>query len=72
MPYYEYRCTECGEAFEKMLRFSEADQLPVCPKCESPNTQKKLSKVISFGSISSGSSSAASGGSSCSPRGGFS
>ncbi|MEI8133318.1 MAG: zinc ribbon domain-containing protein [Leptolinea sp.] len=48
MPFYEYRCNECGEAFEKMLRFSEADQLPVCPKCESSNTQKKLSRVISW------------------------
>ncbi len=70
MPFYEYRCNECGEAFEKMLRFSEADQLPVCPKCASPNTQKKLSKVVSFGASSSGSTSSAS--SSCSPRGGFS
>ena len=52
MPFYEYRCNECGEAFEKMLRFSEADQLPVCPKCASPNTQKKLSKVVSFGASS--------------------
>ena len=70
MPYYEYRCTECGEAFEMMLRFSEADRIPVCPKCESPNTQKKLSRVVSFGATSSGSTSPTS--SSCSPRGGFS
>jgi putative FmdB family regulatory protein len=40
MPFYEYRCAECGAEFEKMLRFSEADQLPACPKCESPKTQK--------------------------------
>ena len=71
MPLYEYRCTECGEPFEKMLRFSEADLLPACPKCESPNTHKKLSKVVSFGAMSSGSTSSA--GSSCGPsRGGFS
>jgi putative FmdB family regulatory protein len=53
MPIYEYRCNECGEAFEMMLRFSESDRIPACPKCESPNTQKKLSKVISFGTVSS-------------------
>ena len=70
MPLYEYRCNVCGEPFEKMLSFSEANQLPVCPKCASPNTQKKLSKVVSFGASSSGSTSSAS--SSCSPRGGFS
>ncbi len=70
MPYYEFRCNECGEAFEKMMRFSEADELPVCPKCASLNTQKKLSRVVSFGASSSGSTSSAS--SNCSPRGGFS
>ena len=35
MPLYEYRCNECGAEFEMMLRFSEADRRPVCPKCES-------------------------------------
>ena len=71
MPYYEYRCNECGEAFEKMLRFSEANNLPICPKCESPNTQKKLSRVVSFGAAANGGSSS-SGGSSCGSSGGFS
>lgn len=70
MPFYEYRCNECGEAFEKMLRFSEADHLPVCPKCASANTQKKLSRVAAFGVTSESSTSSSS--SSCGPRGGFS
>jgi putative FmdB family regulatory protein len=70
MPYYEYRCNKCGESFEMMLRFSEADHLPACPKCESPNTQKKLSKVISFGTTGSGATSSTS--SNCGPQGGFS
>ncbi len=70
MPLYEYRCNECGDEFEKMLRFSEADRLPACPRCASQNTQKRLSKVVSFGSTSGGSSSASS--SSCGSRGGFS
>lgn len=69
MPFYEYRCTECGTEFEKMLRFTEADLLPACPQCQSAKTRKKLSTVASFGSSDSGSSSY---GSSCSPRGGFS
>jgi hypothetical protein len=30
---YEYRCHECGEVFEKMMHFSEADQNPACPNC---------------------------------------
>ncbi len=68
MPLYEYRCSECGLEFEKMVRFSEADRLPDCPGCQSQNTRKKLSTVASFSSGDSGFSS----GSSCTPRGGFS
>ncbi len=68
MPFYEFRCTQCGAEFEMMLRFSESDRRPACPKCESEQTQKKLSAIASFVSGSSG----ASGGSSCAPSGGFS
>lgn len=67
MPLYEFQCNQCGENFEKTLRFSEADQLPVCPKCESKNTRKKISKVTSFIAVGSGSSSNI--GSSCSTSG---
>jgi putative FmdB family regulatory protein len=70
MPMYEYYCNECGAEFEKMLRFSEADQMPACPKCENPHTTKKLSKVVSFGAVSTGSVGTSS--SSCGSRGGFS
>jgi putative FmdB family regulatory protein len=70
MPTYEYRCNECGTQFEKMLRFSEADRIPACPECASANTQKQLSKVISFGAASSGSLNTS--GSSCGSRAGFS
>ncbi len=68
MPLYEYRCNECGEEFEKMLRFSEADRLPACPKCASSQTQKRLSKVASFGESAAGSVPV----SSCGGGGGFS
>lgn len=70
MPLYEYRCNECGAEFEMMLRFSEADRRPVCPKCESSQTQKKLSSVASFGAATSGSTGNSSA--SCGTRGGFS
>lgn len=69
MPLYEYHCNECGSEFEKMVRFSEANQLPACPNCSSPQTRKKLSAVASFGANESGSGGYASN---CSPRGGFS
>ena len=45
MPLYDFQCAKCGEVFEVMLRFSEADKIPACPKCESKNTKKKLSKI---------------------------
>jgi len=67
MPLYEYRCKDCGEEFEKQLRFSEASQLPACPKCSSASTQKKLSRVIAL-NLSGGGSSA---GGSCAPGGNF-
>lgn len=63
MPIYEYECNKCGEPFEKMVRFSEADLIPVCPKCESKDTHKKISIVVSFGT--SGLGAAISSGSSC-------
>jgi putative FmdB family regulatory protein len=69
MPLYEYRCKDCGTEFEKQLRFSEADQLPACPNCNSTQTRKKISSVVSFTVNSAGSS--ASSGSSCSTGGGF-
>jgi hypothetical protein len=52
-----------------MVRFSEADQMPACPKCESNKTHKKISMSISFGS--SGPGIASSSGSDCGSRGGF-
>ena len=69
MPLYEYRCAECGHEFEMMLRFSEANKIPTCPRCESIKTNKKLSTVASFGSTDSGSFGASS---SCGSSGGFS
>ncbi|HEX9029149.1 MAG TPA: zinc ribbon domain-containing protein [Anaerolineales bacterium] len=69
MPLYEYRCKTCGEVFEKMVRWSEADHSPVCPKCQSQDTQRKMSHVASFGSSGS---TGYSGGSSCGTGGHFS
>ena len=69
MPLYEYRCKECGEEFEKHMRFSEADELPACPKCESPRTQKKLSRVISLNAAAAGGSEYS--GASCGSSGAF-
>jgi putative FmdB family regulatory protein len=70
MPYYEYRCNECGHEFEKMLRFSESDLLPTCPHCSGSQTRKKLSAVAAVGAGESTPGGYTS--SSCGSRGGFS
>ncbi len=70
MPLYDYQCKECGEVFELIVRFSEANQIQICPKCESKNTQRKLSVVASFTVSSSGASNSASS-SSCNSSGGY-
>jgi putative FmdB family regulatory protein len=71
MPLYEYQCNDCGEDFEKMVRFSEAERLQACPKCDGQDTHKKISRVGSFGALLSGSASSSTS-SGCGSRGGFS
>lgn len=70
MPLYEYQCKDCGESFEKMMRFTEADLIPLCPQCESPNTRKKISSVASVGSFQEKTKSST--GQNCSSKNGFS
>lgn len=43
MPVYEYRCKECGEKFEKLVRFSTSTSEIECPKCSG----RKVDKLIS-------------------------
>jgi putative FmdB family regulatory protein len=69
MPLYEYQCSDCGNEFEKMVRFSEADQNIPCPSCQSQKTRKKISTIASLGS--SLSRNGVSAGSSCGSSGGF-
>lgn len=40
MPIYEYRCQECGEKFDKLIR-SSTDQTEIsCPGCGSKQAEK--------------------------------
>ena len=68
MPLYEYICQECGQEFEKMVRFSEANNMPACPVCQSPDTNKRISifasRSFSAAGVSSSSSSSSCGSSS--------
>jgi putative FmdB family regulatory protein len=40
MPIYEYRCTACDEAFEALIRGSEA---AACPECGSADLERQTS-----------------------------
>ena len=41
MPIYEYRCTDCSHAFEKLMRrWSDATS---CPACASTLVEKQIS-----------------------------
>ena len=55
MPLYEYRCPDCGQTFDKIVRFSEADQIPTCPNCGEVNSQKLISAGAVIGTSSGGS-----------------
>lgn len=42
MPMYEYRCRDCGHAFEELRKLDDAAS-PPCPKCTSAKTERRLS-----------------------------
>jgi len=65
MPIYEYRCSECGEEFEKLVASARSAAEISCPKCGSANVKKMLSLFASRGSAASSTR-----GSSCLPTGG--
>ncbi len=53
MPMYQYACNQCGEAFEKRLRMSQASESQVCPSCGSHKTRKLISMVALGGTTRS-------------------
>ena len=46
MPIYEFECKDCNEQFEDLVSMSLCETCPdtVCPKCESKNWTKLVSK----------------------------
>jgi putative FmdB family regulatory protein len=66
---YAYRCPDCGQEFELMRRFSEADLTPECPACGSDKSRKLISIPAAMGS--SGTSASAFSGGGCGTGGGF-
>jgi len=43
MPIYEYRCMECEEKFEKLVRLSTSTSDIECPKCGEQKAEKLIS-----------------------------
>jgi putative FmdB family regulatory protein len=71
VPLYEYRCSDCGRLFEKLVRaWNEAVD---CPGCASAAVEKQVS-TFAFGGTDGGSgmrmSGAGGGGGGCCGRGG--
>lgn len=59
MPIYEFKCTKCEEFFEVIVMGSKEDAVK-CPKCESSEFERVVSKTnFKMGSSGGGSSQAA-------------
>jgi len=50
MPIYEYRCSSCGNEFEKLVRSTDT---PECPSCHGHALDKKLSSFATASSAAS-------------------
>jgi putative FmdB family regulatory protein len=64
MPIYEYECKKCGAVFEEIVPHITNQTLP-CPKCESKDTQKLMSRVGGIGMSKMTTNPACSSGSAC-------
>jgi putative FmdB family regulatory protein len=51
MPFFEYKCLDCGKEFEELIRCEDDFASLRCPDCQSRNFQKLLSM---FGMVTSG------------------
>ncbi|HVA24492.1 MAG TPA: zinc ribbon domain-containing protein [Chloroflexota bacterium] len=49
MPLYEYRCTYCGERFEKLMPMSASSAMVNCPVCERQRAERIMSQVATVG-----------------------
>jgi putative FmdB family regulatory protein len=45
MPFYEFKCEECGTEFEEHFDVDENQDNVVCPDCQSRNVKRDFSSV---------------------------
>lgn len=43
MPIYEFRCTKCGNKFDKLCQLNESGENISCPKCHAPKPTRVMS-----------------------------
>jgi putative FmdB family regulatory protein len=58
VPIYEYKCPECGKAFERLCRSSnQSDRWQTCPECGFERASRVMSRTNSVRPGSQGNSS---------------
>jgi len=68
MPIYEYRCEQCGEKFDKLVRSSADETNLCCPNCGSKQAEKLLS-IFGTSGFSTTPNFTSAGPASCGPTG---
>ena len=46
MPVYDFRCDDCGEAFEVLAGFAEIPEKSACPACGGRHTSRVYGSVV--------------------------
>ncbi|GBD10892.1 hypothetical protein HRbin23_00542 [bacterium HR23] len=64
MPLYEYRCTVCGNRFERLRPFSQVNEPAACPDCGG-ESRRLLSVFSAFSAGASGETQAIAGTGGC-------
>lgn len=74
MPIYEYKCRDCGDKFEKLVRSlapsTNSEEDLKCPVCRSPKVERQISLCGCLTGSGADSGAALASSSSCAPSGG--
>jgi len=54
MPIFEYKCDDCGNRFEKLVRGSGGESGLACPSCGQPRVTRQLSTFAAHSSQPAG------------------
>jgi putative FmdB family regulatory protein len=53
VPIYEYQCLNCHHRFEYLVGIGGEERLLACPRCQSRNLKRLLSRIAFFDSSNS-------------------